>query len=112
MHCALAECDVRLGRDKVRKLLKACDLKTCCMRKLARATDSKHMLLGAKNLLTFYNQKRLSSALGNMSSTEFARQYRLKSAPVQAWALDSLSGGGKNWTGILHKSRRTGVHQR
>ena len=38
----------------------------------------------ADYLLTFYHQKRLNSALGNMSPAEFERQYRLKPAPVQA----------------------------
>ena len=38
----------------------------------------------ADYLLTFYHQKRLNSALGNMSPAEFERQYRLSPAPVQA----------------------------
>ena len=38
----------------------------------------------ADYLLTFYNQKRLNSALGNMSPAEFERQCQLKPASVQA----------------------------
>ena len=38
----------------------------------------------ADYLLTFYNQKRLNSALGNTSPAEFERQCQLKPAPVQA----------------------------
>jgi transposase InsO family protein len=38
----------------------------------------------ADYLMAFYHQKRLNSALGNMSPAEFERQYRLKPAPVQA----------------------------
>ena len=38
----------------------------------------------ADYLLTFYNQKRLNSALGNMSPAEFEKQYHLKPAPEQA----------------------------
>ena len=38
----------------------------------------------ADYLLTFYNQKRLNSVLGNMSPAEFEKQYHLKPAPEQA----------------------------
>ncbi|AQR65786.1 hypothetical protein BXU06_12540 [Aquaspirillum sp. LM1] len=86
MHCALAECGVRLGRDKVRKLLKAVDLKTCWTRKFAHTTDSKHMLLGAKNLLTFYNQKRFKLGPGQHELSRVC-----KTIPAQICARAGLS---------------------
>ena len=63
MRDALAKRGLALGRYKVRKLLKAFDLKACWKRKFVHTTDSKHTLPVAENLLNRkFNPKALNQA--------------------------------------------------